>query len=210
LTQTSDRRFKENIIPITSALSIVSKLNGYRYTRNDEDTNDVHVGFVAQEVKAVLPEVVTYDKGKDIYAISYGNVTAVLVEAIKDITKKEVIKTQNHHEIPVVLHWDNPQDKPTFVLVKIVQQYTIGNEFVMRSTSQVINIQKNAITTREGIAFELGELPNKTDICIEKIDDTSCSLCSRINNFDEQGLHSITVSIKHFPKSDTLNYVFLQ
>jgi hypothetical protein len=85
VTWGSDRRYKENIKPITDALSIVSQLNGYRYTRVDESTSNVHIGVIAQEVEPILPEVVQYDAQHDKYAVSYGNITAVLIEAIKEL-----------------------------------------------------------------------------------------------------------------------------
>jgi hypothetical protein len=99
----SDRRLKENITPIADAMSIVSKLNGYRYTRKDEDTGIVHIGLIAQEVEEVLPEVVTYHRADDSYSISYGNIAAVLVEAIKEqnntITEQANIINKQQGEI---------------------------------------------------------------------------------------------------------------
>ena len=41
-------------------------------------------GFIAQEVKEILPSVVTYDEHKKLYAVAYDAVIPVLVEAIKE------------------------------------------------------------------------------------------------------------------------------
>jgi hypothetical protein len=80
----SDIRVKENIKPLTSALSKVLELNGYYYNRTDLKDKSTKIGFIAQEVQSVIPELVTYDSLQDRYAVSYGNATALLVEAIKE------------------------------------------------------------------------------------------------------------------------------
>jgi len=42
------------------------------------------MGVIAQEVEAVLPEVVT-EKEDGMKAVAYGNIVGVLIEAIKDL-----------------------------------------------------------------------------------------------------------------------------
>ena len=80
----SDRRVKENIVTITDPLDKLLRLRGVSYNRTDLEDKNTKIGFIAQEVKDVLPEVVTYNKEQDRYGISYGNMTALLVEAIKE------------------------------------------------------------------------------------------------------------------------------
>ena len=95
LTQNSDRRIKDNIAPITDALSKTCSLQGSTYTRIDEgqDKDKVHAGLIAQDVEAVLPQAVGEIDG--IKTIDYSSVIALLVESIKDL-KSEVddLKTQ--------------------------------------------------------------------------------------------------------------------
>jgi hypothetical protein len=98
----SDKRQKENIRNITNALNIVSKLQGVKYdfkkefSYNDnliknskikeklEKERKNKVGFIAQDVYKVLPEVVVYDDSTDVYGIVYDRVVPILVEAIKE------------------------------------------------------------------------------------------------------------------------------
>ncbi len=81
----SDRRVKTDIINIPNALSKVLKLNGVIYTRTDEQhLGKRQTGLIAQDVLAVLPEAV--DENKDgMYALAYGNLVGLLVEAIKEL-----------------------------------------------------------------------------------------------------------------------------
>lgn len=41
------------------------------------------MGFMAEEIKEVLPAVVEYDTAKDLYSINYQMIIPLLVEAIK-------------------------------------------------------------------------------------------------------------------------------
>ena len=63
-TTRSSLRFKTNIQPLQGALEKVEQLRGVSY---DLETNGKHeVGVIAEEVGAVVPEVVSWDKnGKD-------------------------------------------------------------------------------------------------------------------------------------------------
>ena len=93
-------RRKINITTISSALSKVKQLTGKRFqTVNSADEVQEHVskngykfGFIAQEVEDIIPETVQYhadeDDGTDnyntAYAMDYGSVVALLVNAIKE------------------------------------------------------------------------------------------------------------------------------
>lgn len=82
----SDIRLKENIKLIEDPLYKLSKISGYNF--NYKSNPDVRVsGLIAQEVIEVLPEVV-YETQDGNYAIRYGNVVGLLVEAIKSQQSK--------------------------------------------------------------------------------------------------------------------------
>lgn len=83
----SDRRLKKNIQTIPSALNKVMQLRGVNYEWKDaEKSKGVKMGFIAQEAKDVIPEVVQGSKD-DTYSMQYAPITAVLVEAIKEQQK---------------------------------------------------------------------------------------------------------------------------
>jgi streptogramin lyase len=81
---TSDARLKENIIPLSNSLSNLSTLNPVSYTRIDETTGKRHIGFLAQEVETVYPELI-YTDSKGSMSIAYQNLTAVLVDSVKEL-----------------------------------------------------------------------------------------------------------------------------
>ena len=84
----SDKRVKKDIKTIDNALEKVTKLRGVSYKRSDVPDNKTKIGVIAQEVKEVLPEVVSKDD-QGLYAVSYGKMAGVFIEAIKDL-KAEV------------------------------------------------------------------------------------------------------------------------
>jgi hypothetical protein len=84
----SDSRVKTDLRVIENALDKVSNINGYTFTRTDQDDKDTrHAGVIAQEVLEVLPEVV-YKDSTDRYSVAYGNLTALLIEALKEERQK--------------------------------------------------------------------------------------------------------------------------
>jgi hypothetical protein len=84
VTAYSDARVKENIEVINNAVKKIQAIRGVTFTRNDmTDTTTRHAGVIAQEVLEVLPEVITKD-ANDHYSVAYGNLNALLIEAIKE------------------------------------------------------------------------------------------------------------------------------
>jgi hypothetical protein len=80
LSQNSDAVLKENVENIGGALDKVKQLRGVEF--NMIGNNRKQLGVIAQEVEKVLPELVTEKDG--IRSVAYGNITAVLIEAIKE------------------------------------------------------------------------------------------------------------------------------
>jgi hypothetical protein len=79
----SDRRVKENIETIEDALGKVTRLRGVTYNRTDKEDKTQKIGVIAQEIQEVLPQVV-FEQEDGMLGVSYGNITAVLIEAIKE------------------------------------------------------------------------------------------------------------------------------
>ena len=85
ITAFSDRRIKTDINRIEGALDKVSKIGGYTFTRTDEASKGQRqAGVIAQELIEVLPEVVRVNEETGYYTVSYGNISALLIEALKE------------------------------------------------------------------------------------------------------------------------------
>jgi hypothetical protein len=81
----SDERLKKNIHTITDPIKKVSALRGVTF--EFKETGQKQIGFVAQEVEKIIPEVV--GENPDGYkGVQYENVVGLLVEAIKEQQKQ--------------------------------------------------------------------------------------------------------------------------
>lgn len=88
---TSDIRLKANIKEIESAKEKVKSIKGYTYFKRnnlDEDEYSFYseeAGVIAQDVQTVLPEAVYKISDSEYLGVSYGGVTALLVNAINEM-----------------------------------------------------------------------------------------------------------------------------
>jgi hypothetical protein len=87
VTSSSDERLKENIMPIENALNVVTAMSGKTFSMKDDESKRCKIGFIAQQIEEHLPHVVATDKD-GMKSVDYGKITALLVEAIKELNKK--------------------------------------------------------------------------------------------------------------------------
>lgn len=93
-TTASDVRYKRNIAPITSAMSLISKLQGVRYNYNTTLFPEMHfsdsrqIGLIAQQVEAFVPELVMTD-ANGFKSVNYAQFTALLIEGMKELQAKQ-------------------------------------------------------------------------------------------------------------------------
>jgi hypothetical protein len=89
----SDEREKKNIYQISESLDKVLELRPTKFTW--KETNKQDVGFIAQEVEKVIPEIVEISKGfinvgkeREMKTISYPKLVPYLVDTIQELTKR--------------------------------------------------------------------------------------------------------------------------
>ncbi len=142
----SDINIKENFRPIDHPLERVLQLNGmvYDFKRDTivypdeildfiESTRTNNLGFIAQEVRNVFPELVIENMATGYLALNYDGFSAVLVEAIKEQQRtieslqKEIaelkggtkgplgIETQESHKSLLFQNIPNPTNSTTTI-----------------------------------------------------------------------------------------------
>ena len=85
VTAYSDERLKDNIETLTDGLAKVEQLRGVTYTRDDKE----NIGVIAQEIEKILPEIVlTADDEMGTKSVDYSRITAVLIEAVKELSAR--------------------------------------------------------------------------------------------------------------------------
>ena len=106
---TSDMTFKRDITVLDNSLSKIQKLQGCTYKwRTEEYPNrgfddELQIGFMAQDVESVVPEVVK-QRADGYKGIAYDKLTALLVEGMKEqqntieCLKEEVNELKNNSD----------------------------------------------------------------------------------------------------------------
>jgi Chaperone of endosialidase len=95
---TSDARYKKDIASLDNALAKVMALKGVSYDFRRDEFPKINfkegrqLGFIAQDVKEILPELVSQDK-EGYYSVAYIEVVPLLVEAVKE--QQQTIAQQN-------------------------------------------------------------------------------------------------------------------
>lgn len=80
----SDKRLKENIFPITFGLKEVLNMEPVSYNLKDDKTKSVQFGYMAQDLKKLIPTVVHGDENKEMLSVTYTELIPVLTKAIQE------------------------------------------------------------------------------------------------------------------------------
>jgi hypothetical protein len=111
VNQASDLRLKKNITNIENALDKVKALRGVKYQWKDEvrGGDEYRIGFIAQEVNEVEPTLIFIDKKSEeqYMGVQYKDVTALLVEAVKELSSGSTINTNTYLETQTIKAEDN-------------------------------------------------------------------------------------------------------
>jgi hypothetical protein len=115
----SDRALKRNITPITDALAKVRQLQGVAFDRIGSDLREI--GLIAQDVQGVVPEVVreipamvlpdgASDEARALHGvprlgITYSQLTALLIEAVKELTERVAVLEGSEPSKPKRRRW---------------------------------------------------------------------------------------------------------
>jgi hypothetical protein len=91
MVDVSDRRLKMNIQPLNSLLHKIMQLRPVEYEMMNADPNTKTIGFIAQEVKQVFPEMVSVSPNKiagklieDFHGINYNPFKILAVKAVQE------------------------------------------------------------------------------------------------------------------------------
>ena len=143
---TSDKRFKRNIHTVIDATSRLKELRGVTYQYETQKFSERNlpqgekIGFIAQEVQKVFPELVTEDS-EGYLAVNYDGLIPVLVEALKSQQSRiealenklsnnnqENISFQGKQQAQLFQNHPNPFDQDTeiqFFLPENIAQATL-------------------------------------------------------------------------------------
>jgi hypothetical protein len=124
VVHSSDVRLKTHIRTIPDALNKVLKLRGVEFEWKKDSDRDkdpdpgLHIGLIAQEVESIFPELV--ETGPDGYkSVAYANVTAILIEAVKE--QQKIIEKQEAENAAMHAELNSMKSKITDLTAKTVE-----------------------------------------------------------------------------------------
>jgi hypothetical protein len=82
LNEFSALKYKKDITPISESIQGLRGMQGVYFTRKDDESRQI--GFIADEVYSVFPELVKLKDG-EVDGLQYQRITAILVEAVKEL-----------------------------------------------------------------------------------------------------------------------------
>jgi hypothetical protein len=82
LTETSALKYKKDITPISESIQGLRGMQGVYFTRKEDESRQI--GFIADEIYSIFPELVELKDG-EVESLHYPRITAILVEAIKEL-----------------------------------------------------------------------------------------------------------------------------
>ena len=99
----SDKRLKENIKDINYGLEDVLQLRGVEFDWKEKRNGKHDIGFIAQEVQEIIPEVINeipdlQDETNKYLGVDYSKIVPLLVESIKE-QQKQINSLQNEVEL---------------------------------------------------------------------------------------------------------------
>ena len=80
----SDERLKNINSNIENAVGKLQTLRAVNFSWKKDTTNKNNLGLIAQDVKKVFPEIVSFDDERDEYSVRYTELVPVLIAAIKE------------------------------------------------------------------------------------------------------------------------------
>jgi hypothetical protein len=92
----SSRRWKTHVRPLTRTIDLVMRLEAMRYEWTPDAPHGRQgsdIGFIAEDVAAIVPEIVSIDADGRASGVDYARVTVLLVEAVKQ-QQKEIAALQ--------------------------------------------------------------------------------------------------------------------
>ena len=84
---TSDARVKNNIKSFGPSLEMILKIQPKKYNMLEKKTQGIKMGFLAQDVKNIFPELVSMDKNK-MLAVNYQGLIPLLINSFNELNYK--------------------------------------------------------------------------------------------------------------------------
>lgn len=106
-TPTSDKRYKSNIRSMETVLDRIQQLQPKTYTMKHSKRGNEHIGFLAQEVEKIFPQMVYLGPvggtSEEAYTMNYNSMAVVAIKGIQELITKDELLEQEQEELNTAL-----------------------------------------------------------------------------------------------------------
>lgn len=100
---TSDRRLKENIVPLATVVDKIKQIEVVSYTYKKDETHQPQIGYIAQNLEKQFPEFVNKPDSEsergDYYTVNYAGMSAVAIKAVQELQEMMQEKEQRIQQL---------------------------------------------------------------------------------------------------------------
>lgn len=194
LLQSSDRRFKNDIKTLDGALNKVLAMRGTTYNFNKEQMakgfpDSKQVGFIAQEMKEIMPELVQAD-AEGMLAVNYSGVIPVLVEALKE--QHEVIEEKETRIAALEAQNSELQSR----LARIEAALGIADDRKADDTKAPINAKISPNPSNGLVNVELENTASAKSVVVNMVDASGRQIATRTV---AAGTNNVQFDLGQFP-----------
>ncbi|MGY6554022.1 MAG: tail fiber domain-containing protein [Wenzhouxiangella sp.] len=132
----SSERYKSDITPLGSSSELIAALTPVRFRWIEEGQNDI--GLVAEEVAAVLPEIVTYNKEGQVEGVEYNRLGPLLIAGFQE-------QTTANAERFAALERDHQRLAAENTRLKSAQQDLVRENAELRAAVAVLTVQSGQV-----------------------------------------------------------------
>lgn len=198
----SDKRVKNDIKPLKGSLQKILSLNGYSYkynehhpffSDNDKQTKRTNLGFIAQELQKVIPELVVMDEHVGYLMVqNYEQLFPVIVEAIKE---QQILIEEKDQLVADLIDRLEKLENATETSQQVVEDFSVE---VSLSGSQKALLSQNHPNPFNGLTNINFFVPHASDSARIQIFDQNGRLWKSINVTD-RGHGNLKIQTTNIP-----------
>ncbi|KKS06136.1 MAG: hypothetical protein UU59_C0035G0007 [candidate division WWE3 bacterium GW2011_GWE1_41_27] len=222
-TATSDGRLKTNVTTIDNALDKVMQLRGVTFNWLDPTAPKRMTGMIAQEVAAVMPELVFQNPNDGYLGMFYGETTGLLVEATKELNTKLLAMESGLTMTDGNITTFEATSDSTLTKVNTLETDVANlqtevlsiKELLAQATPQSTESSTTVATTPEGMLAEMYKIFEDLKAFVAALglsnNGNALAVSTDLNVLGETTLSNLTVTgdiSAGLMKIDTLNNVF--
>lgn len=202
----SDKRYKKGIKTLENSLDKITKLRGTEYDYRIDKFKDINfddrhqIGFIAQEIQEVLPELVHEDLNGYL-SVNYQGLIPVLTEAIKEINAENtLIKVENKQLKTEFSSLQNrvQQLEKLLTVEEVSTPKASTTNIVLEDKNNLVSVYPNPFNNVFTISYQI---KGESTVSIKIVDNQGKEVSLLANkDLKSKGMHQVNFNAEHLAR----------